>query len=173
MNLLAYEIRGAQVHINVATSVKKDGSFRLKEAYGIGGNPQGVRGSEKHIKKLNQVSTIFSNATGDDWDIGELVYIDSPRQYYGYITNGEDKLLYMYIATHAPGSGQQYFFSPHLSPTRILNSNFNPELAAWIIKSRFSKDYQKIGFDDQQIMIDLIRQGVTADVVDTALVVMR
>lgn len=173
MELFEHQINGATVSVKVATSINKKGVFRFRESSGIGGNPEGVRGSEIHTKKLNKLADEFSDITGTNWKLGELVYIDSPRQYYGYITDGVDYLLYQYITTHAPGSGQQYFFSPYLSPTRVLNSNFNAKLSAWIIKTRYPKDFQKIHWQDHKNMIELIAQGVTADVMEATLVMMR
>lgn len=173
MDLFKYTINGAAVDVTVATSVKKDGTFRLRNVSGIGGNPQGVRGSEIHIKKLNELADKFSQETGFVWTVSGLVYVDKPRQYYGMITDGIDKLVYQYITTDAPGSGQQYMFCPHMSTKRVPVANFHPALAAWIIKSRYPKDLMDIKWRDREIMVDLLRQGVTADIMETTLVVMR
>lgn len=171
--LFESEIRGAQVHVKVATSVKKDGTFRFRETYGIGGSPAGVRGSEIHIKKLDELADVFSNETGFVWKAQGLVYIDRPRQYYGQITDGIDTLVYQYITSDAPGSGQQYLFCPRMSSKRVPVASFHPQLAAWIIKSRYPKDLMKINWQDHEIMLDLIRQGVTADIMESAIAVMR
>lgn len=173
MKLFEYEIRGAGVDITVATSVKKNGTYRLRNVYGIGGDPAGARGSDIHFKKLHELAEKFSQATGDDWELKDLVYIMEPRQYYGRISNGDDDVVYQYITTLAPGSGQQYIFSPLLSSKRITMTDVNPELVAWIIKNRYEPDYQSIRWHDREIMVDLLRQGVTADVMESTLVVMR
>lgn len=173
MDLFKYEIKGATVDITVATSVKKNGTYRLRNVYGIGGDPTGARGSEIHFKKLHELAAKFTEATGDEWELKDLVYIMDPRQYYGLLTDGENKLVYQYITTDAPGSGQQYVFSPLLSSKRVPMTTVDPALVAWIIKNRYEPDYANIRYQDREIMIDLLRQGVTADVMESTLVVMR
>lgn len=173
MELFSHEIIGAYVVVKVATSINKKGIFRYREAAGMGGNPEGVRGSEVHYKKLNSFAADMSECSGTEWELKELVYIDSPRQYYGLLSNGEHDMVYQYITTYAPGSGQQYFFSPLVGTKRIIGTAFDSKLAGWIIQNKYNIGLEKIHWQDRKNMLDLIKHGVTADVMETTLVMMR
>lgn len=173
MSIFEYEIRGAQLYVKVATSVKKDGSFRYREELDIGGEPHGVRGADTQYKKLAKLCAEFSEATGQEWSNTDLVYYHNPRRYYGRISNGTDEVCFQYITTNAPGSGQHYLFSPYLSSKRIPYAHVNKRLAALLIVNKILIDYTSIDFDDHQFVIDLIRSGVNPDLFETTLKLMR
>lgn len=173
MSLLSYQIADDQISIKAATSIKKDGTYRYRLDSGLGGFPGDILGADKHRKKMNRLADALSEATGNTWSIKDLVYLEHPRKYFGVISDGNLEFAYQYISTLAPGSGQQYYFSPLVSSSRILNSTFDPELAAWMVHSQYQRDYQNIPWEDRKIIVDLFRQGVTADVMDATIVVMR
>lgn len=171
--MFEYTISGAILSVKVATSLKKDGSFRFREVSGIGGNPEGARGSDVHYSKLEGLAEHMSSTTGDDWELTDLVYIIKPRQYYGRLSNGVDELLYQYITTDAPGSGQQYIFSPHVSKKRVPMQFYHAAMGAMMIKHKFGMDYNDIPWKDRDIMVDIINQGVNPDMIETTLQLMR
>lgn len=173
MSIFEYEIRGAQLYVEVATSVKKDGTFRYREELDIGGEPQGVRGSEAQHKKLTKLCEDFSEATGNEWKVTDLVYYHEPRRYYGRLSDGTDEFCFQYITTNAPGSGQHYLFSPYLSRKRIPLAQLNSYLAVMIVTKRYPIDYLDIDWRDHELMIDIIRQGVSPDMIKTTLKLMR
>lgn len=171
--MFEYEINGANLYVKVATSIKKNGSFRFREVTGIGGNPEGASGSNAHISKLDNFAELFSEATGDEWKVSDLVYFMKPREYYGRLTDGTNEVLYQYISTLAPGSGQQYFFSPRLCNRRVKVTGINAPLAAWIIKNNYPVQYDEIRWQDMELMVDIIKSGITPDMVEATLALMR
>lgn len=173
MSLLQYEINGSRLTVQVPTSVKKDGSFRYRNAHGVGGDPYMARGSDVHYKKLDKIAAEISAITGDEWERTELVYLMEPREYYGIITDGTTELCYQYITTLAPGSGQQYFFCPRLGNKRIQGTNFHVDLAAIMLKYDTGLIYEKVPWQDVKLIVDIFRSGVSADMLATTLQLMR
>lgn len=173
MSIFEYEIRGAQLYIKVATSVKKDGTFRYREDLGIGGEPHGVRGSDIQKKKLDKLCQDFAEATGLVWKLSDLVYYDRPRCYYARLSNGTDEFCFQYITTNAPGSGQHYLFSPHLSKKRVPLAQLDSKLAALIVVNKVPIDIMEVDYHDHYNLIDIIQQGVSPDMIDATLKIMR
>ncbi len=171
--LFEYEIDGSRLSVTVATSVKKDGSFRYRVAYGVGGDPEGARGSASHYNKLHELAAQLSELQGDEWELKELVFLMDPREYYGRVTNGTIDLIYQYITTNAPGSGQQYIFCPQLSKKRITMTHLDAKFAALMLNHQLHMDYNDIKWQDREIMLDLISQGVSVDMLETTMQLMR
>lgn len=172
-DLFRFEINGPQLTVEVATSVNKKGMYRIRRAEGVGGNPAGARGSDIHFRKLDTMAREFSTETGDKWETKDLVYLMDPREYYGRITDGTNEVIYQYITTAAPGSGQQYFFSPRISRKRIKMSSFHAPLAALMIKHNIGRDYEEIHWRDVNLIVDIIRSGVNPEMLDATLALMR
>lgn len=172
-DMFSFEQRGATLVVKVATSQKKDRSFRYREWTAIGGDGYGVRGFSHHHDKVDTLIAVLNRFDPTGWECKHFLAMYDPRHYYAYLTNGEAGINYIYTTTNAPGSGLGIIFSPQLSRKNIKYQEYHHEFGAVLIANKLPIDYYSIDKWDRDDVWKLVQQGVAPDLLMSTLQLMR